>query len=186
MLKVSILFIIVIGIGACSTVNKSGESEPTTLSSESKKNTNNKNATYVTDISFDKRSSKLDNSSLRKLNEILYRAKKYGEIDDIKVISWSDEEHPSTKQEKLSKIQKDLAQRRAENIKKFLKQNDNSLSINTFNMAKRPDAISKLLKTEDVKTKRSLEAAGITKEEDIKLPNKAGKSTVLVILKEQM
>ncbi len=78
-----------------------------------------------------------------------------------------------------------LAEDRADNIKKYLKNSDSSLDIDTFNMAKRPNSISKLFKTEDSRIKKSIENAGLERERtDHVYPDKAGKSTVMVILKE--
>lgn len=184
-IKTITLLIAVLSLSACSSVHKTGENEPTKVSQESKRLAVDSNATYVTELSFDEKSANLDSSSRKKLDEIISQAKSTGKIDDIKVISWSDAEYPSAKNPKLSKNQNNLAERRANNIKSYLKGNDSSLDIDTFNMAARPSSISNLFNTENSKIKNSLEAAGISHDHNNhEYPNKAGKSTVMVILKE--
>ena len=171
---------------ACSSeVHKTASSEATTVSQESKTIAKEENASYVTDLSFDHNSAKLDSGSQEKLDQILKRAKSDGKIEDIKVISWSDSEYPKEGHKKLSRAQNDLAARRANNIKKYLKEADSSLDVDTFNMAERPNSVSKLFNTDNAKIKKSLETAGIAHENSKnRYPAKAGKSTVMVILKE--
>lgn len=178
-----VLFVLMVTSGACTSVHKVGEPQSTAVSNEAKKIAAQENATYVTEVSFNKDSARLDEFSREKLNDIVMKAKSSGKIDDIKVISWSDKEYPS-KNGKLSKHQDQLAERRAEGIKKHLKDADSSLSVDTFNMAERPNALSKLFKTENSKIKRSLETAGITSSENgEEVSPKAGKSMVMVILR---
>jgi hypothetical protein len=170
---------------ACSSVHKVGENEPTSVSRESKQIAAAESATYVTELSFERNSSNLDSGSRRKLDEILKRAKSSGRIDDIKVISWSDLEYPSEKRGKLSESQGRLAEHRADQIRDYLKKSDRSLDVHTFNMAKRPNSLARLFKTDDSRIKKSMENAGLDRERsDHVYPEKAGKSTVMVILEE--
>ena len=172
-------------LSACSSVHKVGETKPTTVSRESKQIAAEESAAYVTELSFERDSSRLDGDSRQKLDEILKRAKSSGRIDDVKVISWSDLEYPSEKRGKRSEAQGRLAEQRADRIRDYLKKSDKSLDIHTFNMAKRPNSLARLFKTDDSRIKKSMENAGLDRERrDLVYPEKAGKSTVMVILKE--
>ncbi len=183
--KIISMGLAILALSACSSVHKTGDQETTSVSKESRQVAVQESASYVTDLSFDEGSAKLSSSDRSKLDEIISKAKYGGRIDDVKVISWSDAEYPSLKKGKLSKAQGSLAERRAENIKNYLKGLDRSLDIDTFNMAEQPGSLSKLFKTENSKIKKSLETAGIAHDDgDDRYSAKAGKSTVMVILKE--
>lgn len=183
--KIILLSLSALALGACSSVHKTGEKDASNVSQESKHVAIAQDASYVTELSFDESSANLDSSSKKKLDEILSRAKSDGKIDEVKVISWSDREYPTEKRGKLSKAQNELAERRANNIKKYLMGADQSLDVDTYNMAQRPNAVSKLFNTDNAKIKKSLEAAGIAHDRsDNDYPTKAGKSTIMVILKE--
>ena len=184
-LVMSLIGMVMIPLGACSNVHKVGEHDLTSVSQESKLIAAKERATYVTELSFERSSSKLDSRSRRKLDEILKSAKSSGRIDDVKVISWSDLEYPSEKQGNRSESQGQLAEHRADQIRDYLKRSDRSLDVHTFNMAKRPNSLARLFKSDDSRIKKSMENAGLDRESNDKVyPEKAGKSTVMVILEE--
>jgi hypothetical protein len=172
-------------ISACSSVHKTGENDLSSVSKESRNLAAEQNASYVTEVTFEQKSSSLDKGARDNLIELLNRAKASGKIEAIKVLSWSDLDYPSHKHGTLPKGQAHLAEQRAEQIKGFLKGMDESFSVDTFNMAERPSSVSKLLNTENAKIKKSLEVAGIAHhEDDRQLPSKSGKAVVMVILKD--
>lgn len=141
--------------------------------------------TYVTEISFDKGSTTLSTAAKRRLASFVSNARKSGDIDDIKIVTWADVEYPSMEAGKLSKEQRDLATRRNRALKEYLKDvSDDEGDVDTYNMASRPGALSRLVRSDDARVKRSLEAAGIpTTDSKVKMPAKASKSIVMIVMK---
>lgn len=141
-------------------------------------------ATYVTEISFDKGSTTLSDANKRKLAGFVDKARKSGKIEDIKVVTWSDLEYPSVDTGKLSKEQRDLATRRNRALKEYLGGVSDGSDVDVYNMASRPGALSRLVRTDDARVKRSLETAGIpTTASAVKMPAKASKSIVMIVMK---
>lgn len=138
-------------------------------------------ASYVTEFAFQKGSAELSETAKADLRRVIANAKRGGNIDEIKVITWGDAEYPSPNTKKLSKAEIDLVKKRNDNIKDFVKEYSNK-DIDTHSMAERPGAIKQMLNTEDARVKKSLEVAGIpTTDTAVKTPSKASKSIVLVI-----
>jgi len=141
-------------------------------------------ASYVTEISFDKGSTTLSAANKRRLASFVDQARKNGKIDDIKVVTWSDVEYPTAQEGKLSKEQRDLATRRNRALKDYLDDVSDGSDIDTYNMASRPGALSRLIRSDDARVKRSLETAGIpTTASTVKVPAKASKSIVMIVMK---
>jgi hypothetical protein len=175
------------GAAGCSSTAKVDDKNqpPTTVSNEAKSAAAQRNATFVTEVAFPKGSDGLSEQSRESLNDLIARAKSTGQIDEVKVVSWADREYPSESTKKLSKEERELADHRSERIKDYLKVVDKSLDVDSFNMAERPGALATLFKTENAKVKKSLEVAGISHTDSkISAPEKAGKSMVMVILKD--
>ena len=81
-------------------------------------------------------------------------------MDEVKVLAWADREYPTAKT-KASKKELDLADRRADAIKKFMKDDLKlSVDIDKHNMAKRPGMFSEMIKTDDYKVKTNFEETG--------------------------
>lgn len=133
------------------------------------------------EITFEPGSSTLTESSRTAINDLLAQAGRSGKIDEVMVLSWADEEYPSEASKKLSKSQRDLAARRNTAVEKQVKANDDDLDVDSYNMAKRPNVVSKWLNTNDAKLKKSLVAAGLpTNTDDPQYPSKASHAVVLV------
>lgn len=119
--------------------------------------------THYTTIEFKKGTTKLTEASKVNLNSLTTRAHRSGrEIDEIKVLAWADQEYPD-KVHKAPTREVILAKERANNIKKYLsKELHESEDIEAFNMAKRPNLVSKLFKNEDYDVKEAFEQTGAT------------------------
>lgn len=145
---------------------------------------------YVTEFAFSKGSAQLSPLSKKKLSEMGKRAFAKGEVDSIKIISWSDKEYPAKDLNiKLSKEQQDLAAKRNQNIEKYLKKilpnKKVSGDIQLVSMAERPGYLSQLMSTDDSRIKNSLVTAGIPVSDNEKKGNaKSSKSIVLILLKD--
>lgn len=120
-------------------------------------------ARYTT-LVFPEGSSELTTSSKEALKSFAQKVReRRKKIEDIKILAWADQEYPQDKKSKGSTREVILAGERAQNIKDFLKedlQEDNQ--FDTFNMARRPDRLSKTLKDEDYEVKKAYEESGVT------------------------
>ena len=135
------------------------------------------------EIQFKVGSSLLTESAKSALQSLIREAKGDGRIDKIIVISWADEEYPSESLKKLLKLQNDLAEKRNSTIETYVR-NMKNVEINTYNMAERPNAFSKLFNTTDSKLKSSLLAAGLpTTADSNQYAGKASHSVILVKVK---
>jgi len=140
------------------------------------------NAHNFVEIVFDAGSSNLTENAKSSLNSVMDQARSVGEIDEIIVLSWADEEYPSKNVKKLSKPQKDLAERRNRAVASYIK-NVKSVDVDAYNMAEQPNAMQKWFNTKDSQLKNSFVAAGLpTTADDPQYPSKASHSVILVKL----
>lgn len=136
-----------------------------------------------TEIQFKKGSAELTESAKASLAAVIDTASKSGEIDEVIVMSWADQEFPSNNLKKLSKSQRELANNRSNNISKYVK-NIKWMDVDAYNMTEQPKIYSKWFNTTDYKLKNALVAAGLpTTADDPKYPAKSSKSVILVKIK---
>jgi hypothetical protein len=132
------------------------------------------------EIGFSESSSVLTKSAAASIESAVGQAKQRGQISQVIVLSWSDQEYPAQNVGKLSKKQSDLADRRNLAIKKYVSAMDN-LDVETYNMAKSPNTLSKWFNTTDTKLKNSFLAAGLpTTGDELQYPSKASHAVILV------
>ncbi|MBC7537941.1 MAG: hypothetical protein H7281_03920 [Bacteriovorax sp.] len=135
------------------------------------------------EIKFRPGSASLTDSAKSSLNSIIKQARQGGKIDEVIVLSWSDEEYPSKNLAKLSKDQRELAEKRNKTVEQYVKTMKN-VDVNSYNMAERPSSFSKLFNTADSKLKNSLLSAGLsTTADSADYANKASRSVILVKIK---
>jgi hypothetical protein len=141
------------------------------------------NASDFVEIKFNKKSSSLTDEAKISLNLLVKDAKQDGNIDELIVLSWSDEEYPSKNLKKLPKFQKELAEKRNRAVEAYVK-SMRIIEVNTFNMAERPNTITKLFETTNSKLKNSLLAAGLpTTADPAQYASKASHSVILIKVK---
>lgn len=136
---------------------------------------------YYIDVDFGKGNTKLDDKGKLAVKAILDEAEKHGKIDEMIVLSWSDTEYPSNSVRTLSKDERKLADKRNHEIKKYVNNLDHlkRLDVDTYNMAEKPNSLSRWTKNYDHKIKASLS-------EQPSLPSKAAHSVILVKMKENL
>ena len=179
-----LMVITIAALIGCSSVKKVATPTP---QQETQNNAINNNigaeneATWFTELSFRKGSAKLNREDFKELNELVKKSVDIGSINEIKIISWADQEYPNKNAKSLSSGQESLADRRNEHIKGYLKKTYPSLNISVYNMAKRPNVFQELLKTSDDRTKKSIERAGITFDSDNRVNYAKKESTALVL-----
>lgn len=129
------------------------------VNSETRNAATRAGARNVAEISFSKESSVLSDGAKSELRDAIANAAKGGEIKEVRVAAWSDQEYPQ-KGVSLAGSQIDLAEKRAESVQLFLKQSLNVSDVSTINMAKRPSGIQKVLNTPDAQAKNTMENSG--------------------------
>ena len=117
------------------------------------------------------------------MNAVIAQAQQEGKIDEIIVLSWADKSFPSKKLNKLSNPQNELAENRNKAVEQYMK-SLKDVSVDTYNMAKQPNAFSKWFNTDDNKLKNTLVAAGLpTSADSDQTTNKASHSVILIKVK---
>jgi|JI10StandDraft_1071094.scaffolds.fasta_scaffold42663_2 outer membrane protein OmpA-like peptidoglycan-associated protein len=192
MKKIAVFLILM--ISACSNkptavdnVSKD-EAKPTSAASiEAKQLAAEEAAHAVTEIRFKKGSSELSVVSKGKLKKLLSTIGKEQKVDEIKLITWSDEEYPSEDEDELSEGQQILVRQRNARIKNFIRdQRNTETDIEMVSMAERSGKLSELWGDADARMKKSLEAAGIPNTDDKeKGTPKASRSIVMLILESK-
>ncbi|MGZ5279186.1 MAG: hypothetical protein ACXWC9_04545 [Pseudobdellovibrionaceae bacterium] len=142
-------------------------------------------APFVTEVTFKKGSSVLTPDAKQRLETLFKRVQSDQTVEEVKVITWADEEYPAASTKSLSKGQKEVAEDRNKELKRYLNNKNSDLKVSAYNMAERPSAFTNFLGTSDSRIKKSLESAGIpTTEAKNKATAKASKAIVMLIMKE--
>lgn len=142
-------------------------------------------ASVVAEISFVRGKKDLTAGAKDSIRSVVNQAKARGQIDNLMVIAWADEEFPSQNAGQLSKAQRDLADARGREIRNFVAALDDDIDVDTYNMAERANAFERMMSTSDARVKRSLENAGIPNTDSkVRIPSKRGKAIVMAILED--
>lgn len=141
--------------------------------------------THYTTVVFEKGKTTLSRNDKEQLNKLADKAHNdKREIDEIRILAWSDEEYPDPSQKKAPQSEIILAANRAHEIKEYFEQDlEEYEDIDAYNMARRPDFLSKLLRNDEYFVKEAFEGSGAT---GTKLANgktsysKASKALVII------
>lgn len=193
MFKVSCLLISILLVSCGSkspqkvtSKDKKTEQPQETVSMESKLLANEQESNFVTEIEFNRQKANISGKDRDQLKELHNKALKKGNIEEIKVISWGDQEYPSVHEKRLSEEQEKLVDKRNTTLKNYLKTIENEAEVETISMASRPSTLDKWLSSDDARIKKSLETAGIPNTDTtVKVPGKASKSIVIFIMEEE-
>lgn len=140
-------------------------------------------ASFITEVVFNKGSSNLTADGRSQLKDIYESAKAQGKVEEVKILAWADADYPNGKKKQLGDDARRLADDRALEIKGYFEDNARGVDTDVHNMAEKPNDIEKLLKTKDERVKRSLARAGFTEPQKAGIPSKASRALVLVIVK---
>jgi hypothetical protein len=153
------------------------------VNSETRKAASRAGASTVAEISFPKDSAVLSDDAKNELQDAITKAGKSGEIKEVRVSAWSDQEYPP-KGVSLAGSQVDLAEKRAESVQSYLKQSLYVSDVSTINMAKRPSGIQKALNTRDAQAKNTLENSGAapTNSDQTGLFGLKGKTSEVIVM----
>lgn len=135
-------------------------------------------------VLFQKGEVTLNAANRKELNELALLAHRNGkEVGRFHVVAWADKEYPD-KADRPKEADIRLAKKRAKTIKEFLRNDLNvQESVQTFNMAKQPGALSEALKSDEWAVKNAFKETGATA---TRLPNgqtsftKASKAIVII------
>lgn len=185
-MKYSLLLLPLLIVACASNpTNKEADQKAQTVSMESKQLANEAETSFVTELEFQKNKTGLTKTARNDLKALVNKARAKGKIDEVKVITWADSEYPSVYDKKLSYKQQDLVKKRNRNIENYLEKVSKGTDVESISMAERPNALAKLFATDEAKIKRSLETAGIPNTDtSVKVPGKASKSIVILIMKD--
>jgi hypothetical protein len=143
-------------------------------------------ATTFSEVKFGLANSRLTEDQKKDLTSAIAAARLKGDIKKVKVLAWADKEYPKT-QTKHDPADTELADNRAYEIKKYLKDNLAVSTVDTFNMTQRPSRIEKVLNTKDVQLKKQVEDESATedmsKNSAFALRDESSKVLILVYLK---
>lgn len=139
---------------------------------------------YAT-VVFEKGQATLASSSKQNLKELAQKAHRSGKrIEEIRILAWSDKEYPDEVRGGATTSDIILATERAEKIRTFLEDDlGEAEDIDAYNMAKRPDLLSKILRDDEFAVKSAFETSEATA---ARLPSgelsytKAGKAMVII------
>jgi outer membrane protein OmpA-like peptidoglycan-associated protein len=127
-------------------------------------------------VMFDQGASKLSAENQQTIDNLIAEAKARGSIDAIKVITWGDQAGAPGK---LPKNEQELAEKRAEELKSFVKQKTTDISVSTINMAKKPGALAELINYSNKNMRDQLERTGLAAKEG----GKGSRAIVMVIMR---
>ena len=140
----------------------------------------------ITTVNFKKGSSNLSNAEISSLKSLVTAAKKNGVVEEFVVAAWSDQEYPTAPDQKLTVKQRDLADKRNDQIKNVLKEADSG-TVSTYSMAERPSWIAKTFNTEDAQVKGAGKNSSADDQAEIhigkRLRDKGGPSKAVVVVK---
>lgn len=132
------------------------------------------------EIQFEPGVSNLSEKQKNALRAMIDQSRARGEIDEVLVLSWADQEYPGKNEGRLSSKQVELASKRGQAIKDFIGRVESDIDVDRYNMAKRPGVLAKWFNTTDAQLKRTLVAAGLpTTEDAVQQPSKASHSVVI-------
>ncbi len=138
------------------------------------------------EIEFKPGNYDLNKASKKAIKLLINQPDTIGNVDEILVLSWADEEYPSKEIKKLSINQIKLAEDRNKAVAKYIG-SLRFLNVRKYNLAERPDLISQWFNTTDAKLKSSLINAGLpTTANELQYPSKAGHSIIILKLKKSL
>lgn len=142
-------------------------------------------AAFVTEVQFAKNKHTLSAASRKEIKKLLARAQQAGNLGEVQVAVWADQEYPSVHTKNLATEQVDLAKRRGTEISGLLKTQNRDLDPKVHNMAERPGMWGEFVANEGARLKKAFEVAGIPNSDtSVKTPAKTGHAVILVSIQE--
>lgn len=131
---------------------------------------------FVSEFKFSKGQVSLNPVNKQKIKEVYDRADRKGQIKEVQIVTWADQNFPTENKEELASDQQTLVKKRNRSIEKYLSHLDNDLNVKTISMAERAGAVARFTASDEAKIKESLDSKDA--------PDKVSESMVIFILKE--
>lgn len=168
----------------CNSAQKAHDQAMTTPSAEAKTAASQQGTNSVVEINFAQGSSELTEGNRQALRDMVAKAKASGEVDELKVLAWSDKDYPADKNATLPEGERELASRRATAIQDFVKAELAIDDVDTYNMASRPNMLQEVFNTSDAEMKRMFENAGVTSSDGKSVTGKASRAVVMATFED--
>jgi hypothetical protein len=119
---------------------------------------------HYTTVLFEQGKARLSRDGKELIKSLVSKAHESDkEIEEIHILAWADKEYPEQGNKAASTQDTILASARGQQIREFLEEDLNeSEDIDSFNMARRPDFLSRLLRDDEYEIKKSFETTGAT------------------------
>lgn len=171
----TILFLSVLALSACASKkpekkaiiypNNSPEvstTNPKDTSVTAKEIASEQGSNLVTEVKFARGQTEISETNKFKIEKLYEKAKKRGEVEEVQLITWADQEFPQ-KGKDLKRSQKNLVNERNDHLKDLILSLDADLEIKKISMAERANALEEFTASKESQVKESLkhrEAAG--------------------------
>lgn len=179
-MKLSILISTLLVLSACAS--KKPEKKPVVYPSQSpevsttnpkdtsivaKEVASEQGSNFVTEVKFPKGGTDVSPVNRQKIKELYQKAEAKGNIEQVQLITWADNEYPVKDKRDLAQSQKQLVDERNDQLEEVIEKLDDDLEIKKISMAERAGVLEKFTASEESQVKESLdhkEAAGKTSE----------------------
>lgn len=131
---------------------------------------------FVSEFRFKRGETALTEDNRQKLKAVYDRAQRKGQIKEVQIVTWADQNFPTKRKEELASDQKKLVERRNASIEKYLSQLDTDLDVKKISMAERAGALARFTASDEAKIKEGLDSKDA--------PDKVSESMVIFILKD--
>lgn len=118
--------------------------------------------THYTMVNFRPGTKELSKEEQSKIKQLTDVAERHGNINEVRILAWADREYPSQGQNVPERDSK-LADERASTVKNLLKKDlQAEVTIDSHNMAQRPNMYSEIIQNQDYEIKTTFENTGAT------------------------
>lgn len=179
-------------MSACAHDEKQDLKEPTKAaiekgapSIEAKQVAAEEQAAFVAEIKFAKNKHNLSSSAKAAIQKLVAQSKKSGDLSEIQIAVWADQEYPSVHTKTLSSEQVELAKQRGQEISNLIATTEKTVEPKVHNMAERPSLWGDLVKNAGARLKKAFEVAGVPNSDtSVKSPSKASHAVILLSVQQ--
>jgi hypothetical protein len=145
----------------------------------------NDSTLYSEVVTFDRGSADLSADAKDRLSAMINRIHPDGDVDEAKLAVWSDKAFVAGMD--LPKADRDLADRRIDNISSYLKKDLKVNDVDDFNMAERSNWLARIFNTDDAELKSSYARGDQPlSEEELRMIKRHGSpSSAVIIFREK-
>lgn len=139
-------------------------------------------------ITFERGSDQLTENEKSNIRTLVDKAKALGEIENVRIVAWSDKQLPSGREE-LSKADRDLAKARLDNIENFVKKDLGLRGVKSYSMAEHKNFIARAFNAAEEELRSIFGRRGaetdVNQEEMKVIKEKGGPMKAVVILQRK-